>query len=104
MEVSGTAKQDLRIAIASLIRDDVYPLINLFPYGSNDVALIEPLYSEMYGWQYRFAVPADGPTFEEFKRTGALMFKVGMTSICEEYRKGLETAVKFQDSCKRPPK
>jgi hypothetical protein len=105
LEVQGTAKQELRTAIADLIRTEGYPQVELSPAGSASASLLNLSYNEMSGaWQYSFAFPAVGPTFDEFKRTGKLVFKVGTAAVREEFKVGLESAIKFQDICKRPPK
>jgi hypothetical protein len=102
--VGGTAKHDLRTAMADVIRADEYPLLHVFPVDSGDVSLLSMSYSEMRGWQYAFDLPAIGTSFDEFKRTGQLTFKVGTTVITEEFKTGLESAATFQDICKQPPK
>jgi hypothetical protein len=105
VEVEGTAKQDLRTAMADFIRTEGYPQVEPFPIGSGGESLLNLSYSEMSGtWQYSFTLPAIGPAFDEFKRTGQLQFKVGTAVIREEFKKGLESAVKFQAICKQPPK
>ncbi len=105
IEVEGTAKQDLRAAMADFIRAEGYPQVHLLPTSSGGEALLNLSYSEMSGvWQYSFAFPAIGPTFDEFKRTGQLVFKVGAAIVREEFKAGLESAVRFQDVCKPPPK
>jgi hypothetical protein len=104
IQVGGTAKQDLRAAIADVIRADEYPLLHVFPIDSGDVSLLSFSYSEMRGWQYGFELPAIGRSFDEFKRTGQLTFKVGTTVVTEEFNTGLESAARFQDICKQPPK
>jgi hypothetical protein len=105
LEVQGTANQELRTAMADLIRTEGYPQVELFPAGSVGASLLNLSYNEMFGaWQYSFTFPAIGPTFDEFKRTGKLVFKVGTAVVGEEFNVGLESAIKFQDICKRPPK
>ncbi len=104
IHVGGDAKQDLRTAMADVIRADEYPRLHLFPFDSDYISLLSLSYSEMRGWQYAFDVPAIGPSFDEFKRTGQFTFKMGTTVIAEEFTTGLESAVKFQDVCKQPPK
>ena len=104
VEVEGTAKQDLRAAMADFIRTEGYPQVELFPMGSGGESLLNLSYSEMSGaWQYSFTLPAVGPTFDEFKRTGKLAFKVGTVVVREEFKTGLESAAKFQDICKQLP-
>jgi hypothetical protein len=102
IKVGGDAKQDLRTAMADVIRADEYPRLHLLPFDSDHISLLSMSYSEMRGWQYDFDLPAVGPSFDEFKRTGLLMFNVGTTVFTEEFKAGLESAAKFQDICKQP--
>jgi hypothetical protein len=105
VEVEGTAKQDLRSAMADFIRTEGYPQVELFPMGSGGESLLNLSYSEMSGaWQYSFTFAAIGPTFDEFKRTGQLTFKVGTAVVREEFKVGLESVARFQDICKQRPK
>lgn len=105
VEIQGTAKQDLRAVMADFIRTGGYPQVELFPTGSGGDALLNLSYSEMSGdWDYSFTFPADGSTFDEFKRTGQLTFKLGNVVVREEFKKGLESAVKFQGVCKQRPR
>jgi hypothetical protein len=105
VEVEGKAKQDLRAAMADFIRTEGYPQVELFPMGSGGETLLNLSYSEMSGtWDYNFTFPAIGPTFDEFKRTGQLAFKVGPAVTREEFKIGLESGARFQDICKQKPK
>ena len=103
INVEGNATESLRNAIVDLILTDQYPHVGIVAPNSNETALLQPSFSEVNGWQYSFDLPADGKTFERFKRTGALEFKVGKASNRGEFKAGLEIA-KFQNICKRPPK
>jgi hypothetical protein len=97
--VEGTANQELRDAVADLIRSDGYPQVDLLPAGST---LLNVSYSEMgSNWQYSFELEAVGKTFDEFKRTGRFTFNVGSTVVREEFKVGLENVAKFQMICKR---
>jgi hypothetical protein len=104
IQVGGDAKQDLRIAMAQVIRIDEYPMVHVFPIDSGDTSLLNLSYSEVRGWQYSFDLQAAGAAFDEFKRTGQLTYKLGTTVVTEEFKTGLESAAKFQDICKRPPR
>jgi hypothetical protein len=90
--------------MADIIRVDADPLIHVFPVDSGDTSLLNLSYSEMRGWQYNFDLPAIGPSFDEFKQTGRLTLKAGTTVVTEEFKTGLESAAKFQDICKQPPR
>ena len=104
IQVGGDAKHDLLTAMADVIRADEYPRVRVFPVDSGDTSLLNLSYSEMRGWQYSFDLEAAGAAFDEFKRTGQLTYKVGTTVVTEEFKTGLESAAKFQDVCKPPPK
>ena len=91
--------------MAAMISSDVYPLIQLFPAAKDNVALLSLSYSEAdEGWRFGFLVEAVGSTFEDFKRTGELAFKVGTKVIRMEFKAGIANATRFQDICKRTPK
>lgn len=90
--------------MAQVIRIDEYPMVHVFPIDSGDTSLLNLSYSEMRGWQYSFDLRAAGAAFDEFKRTGQLIYKIGTTVITEEFKTGLESAAKFQDICKQPPR
>jgi hypothetical protein len=105
VEVVGTAKQDLRNAMANVIRANEYPVVNALPVDAGGTGLLELSYSELHeGWLYKFALSAGGETFDDFKRTGQLTFKIGKTVVREEFKAGLESAAKFQAICKQPSK
>jgi hypothetical protein len=105
IEVEGVMSADLRAAMAAMIKSDLYPLIQLFPAAEQNTSLIGLFYSEKdEGWQFQFLVNAVGPTFDEFKRTGKLAFKVGTKVIRREFKPGIEKAARFQEICKEPPK
>jgi hypothetical protein len=105
LQVEGTAKEDLRSAVADLIRANEYPELALFPIESGASALLNLSYSEMDSeWQYSFDMEAVGPTFDDFKRTGQLAFKLGTTVVREEFKTGSESAARFQEICRRPSK
>jgi hypothetical protein len=104
IQVGGDAKRDLLAAMADVIRADEYPRVHVFPVDSGDTSLLNLSYSEMRGWQYSFDLQAAGAAFDEFKRAGQLTYKIGTTVVTEEFKTGLESAVRFQDICKQPPK
>jgi hypothetical protein len=104
IQVGGDAKQDLLTAMADVIRADEYPRLHVFPIDSGDTSLLNLSYSEIRGWQYSFGMQAAGASFDEFKRTGQLTYKIGTAVVTEEFKTGLESAARFQDICKQPPK
>jgi hypothetical protein len=104
IQVGGDAKHDLLTAMADVIRADEYPRVHVFPVDSGDTSLLNLSYSEMRGWQYSFDLEAAGAAFDEFKRTGQLTYKIGTTVVTEELKTGLESAAKFQDICRQPPR
>ena len=101
--IEGTASQELRNAMAGLIRSNGYPQANLIPPSSLGPALLTLSYSEMGGnWQYGFSFLAAEPAFNDFAHTGRLTFKVGSAVVQEEFKVGLDNVAKFQAICKRP--
>ncbi len=104
IDVRGVAGEAHRNAIADLIRSDQYPIVDFKPEGPDSHSLLELAYSEVTGWEYKFDLSAAGPPFEQFTRTGMLDFKIGETWLHEEFKVGLDAAVKFQAFCKRPSK
>ncbi len=100
--VAGEASQELRNAVANLLRSNDYPQVELVPPSSLAPALLNVSYSEMNSvWEYGFSLEAKEPAFDTFKLTGRLTFKVGNTVIREEFKTGLENVAKFQSICAR---
>ncbi len=104
--IGGNATKALRNAMADLIRADEYPRVEFVPANPNGNSA-DPMdlsFSEASGWRYSFGLPINDPPFEQFKRTGALQFKVGTASVRVEFKVGLENIAKFQHICTLPPK
>jgi len=91
-----------REAVAELIRKDQYPKIELLPPTPNDVSLVQPSFSELQGWQYKFDIAVHSAAFDEFGRTGIFQVKIGTAVIQNELKAGLENVRKFQDGCRHP--
>ncbi|CAL74954.1 hypothetical protein; putative signal peptide [Bradyrhizobium sp. ORS 278] len=103
MTATGEASQELRNAVADLLRSNGYPHVEMAPASRYGQTLLNVSYSEAGSvWEYSFELEADAPSFEAFKRTGRLTFKVGKTTIREELKPGLENVAKFQSICARP--
>jgi hypothetical protein len=102
IDVRGVAHETHRNAIADLIQSGQYPRVDFNPADPGNLTLLELSYSEMTGWEYKFDVSAAGPPFEQFKRTGALDFKIADTWLHEEFKVGLDAAAKFQAFCNSP--
>jgi hypothetical protein len=101
--VTGDAGQELRNAVADLLRSNDYPQVELVPSSRLGQALLNVSYSEAGSvWTYSFELQADEAAFDAFKRTGRLTFKVGKTVVREEFKTGLESVAKFQSICARP--
>ncbi|CCE02161.1 conserved exported hypothetical protein [Bradyrhizobium sp. STM 3809] len=101
--VTGDASQELRNAVADLLRSNGYPQVGMVPAGRYGQTLLNVSYSEAGSlWEYSFEMEADAPAFDALKRTGRLTFKIGKTTIREEFKSGLETIAKFQSICARP--
>ncbi|WP_315724385.1 MULTISPECIES: hypothetical protein [unclassified Bradyrhizobium] len=101
--VTGDAGQELRNVVADLLRSNGYPQVEMVPASRYGQTLLSVSYSEAGSvWEYSFEVAADAPAFDAFKRTGRLTFKIGKTTIREEFKPGLETIAKFQSICARP--
>jgi hypothetical protein len=104
IDVRGVAGEVHRNAIADLIRSDQYPRVDFKPADPDNLTLLGLAYSEITGWEYKFDLSADGPPFEQFKRSGALDFKIDEAWLHEEFKVGLDAVAKFQAFCKRPSK
>jgi hypothetical protein len=89
-----------REAFADLIRKNGYPQAQLIPPERDGASLIDILYSDMTGWQYKFTLPADALAFSNFVRTGVFEFKIGEFLIRTEFTPGLENAPRFQRACR----
>ncbi|MGJ4964289.1 hypothetical protein [Bradyrhizobium sp. HKCCYLRH3061] len=101
--VTGNAGQELRNVVADLLRSNGYPQVEMVPAGRYGQTLLSVSYSEAGSVrEYSFEMQADAPAFDAFKRTGRLTFKIGNTTIREEFKPGLETIAKFQSICAHP--
>jgi hypothetical protein len=102
MVMTGEANQELRNAVADLLKTNGYPQVELVPPSSSSSALLNVSYSEMNSlWEYSFSLDANEPAFDAFKRTGRLTFKVGKAVIHEEFKAGLEKVATFRSICMR---
>jgi hypothetical protein len=105
VEVEGEAKENLRFAMADLIRADGIPLIQVMPEATPAGDTTLDLHVNMLdGWRYKFQLSANHKAFESFKETGVIEFKLGDVTVHEEFKVGLESVAKFFDLCKRPGK
>lgn len=98
----GDMSRDMRSTIAAMILHDEEPNIVLVPDDSS--ALGGEFFTGMTGWRYRFQLSVTGPAFEQFARTGMFGFKLGDSSVRNDFKVGLENVRKFQELCKRPAK
>jgi hypothetical protein len=101
--VTGDAGQELRNAVADLLRSNDYPQVEMVPPSPFESTLLSVSYSEAGSvWEYSFELQADEAAFDAFKRSGRLTFKIGKTVVREEFKTGLENVAKFQSICARP--
>ena len=104
VSVEGEAKENLRLQMASLIRADQAPWIQVLPDTGPQTTSIDLFYSFIDGWRYKFMLQADHKAFERFQSEGVLEFKLGDAAIHEEFKVGLENVGKFLALCKPQPK
>jgi hypothetical protein len=104
VNVEGEAKENLRVAMANLIRANETPWIQVMPDTASRAATVDLVFSEIDGWRYKFGLSAGHKSFERFKRDGVIEFKLGKATVHEEFKAGLENIVKFFDLCERPRK
>ncbi|MDD1527908.1 hypothetical protein C7U92_12355 [Bradyrhizobium sp. WBOS7] len=101
IEVFKAANDSERKVLADFIRSNTYPKVQL----EGEASIVEPLFSEAGGWEYRFRVKADGAWFNKFKQTGRIGYKLG--SGVADYgkdpiaRSGLKKVAEFQAQCLR---
>ncbi len=93
----------LRTAIANLIVNDSYPTVQLDPAPERSV-LEEITSSDDGGWGYRFQIGADSGTFNMFKTTGYIDFRIGGAAVHAGIKAGLENVAEFQSICRRQPR
>lgn len=98
----GDTSDDLRTTIAAMILHDEEPTIAMVPDDSSAIGV--EAFTGMTGWRYRFQLSVTGPAFEQLERTGIFQFKLGDSSVRNEFKVGLENVRKFQDLCKQPSK
>lgn len=98
--VEGEAKDNLRVAMANLIRADQPPSLQVQPATQSDTNTIELFFSAIDGWRYKFDLRADHAAFAGFSREGSFNFKVGPAAVHEEFKVGLESVAKFLDLCR----
>jgi len=103
ISVYGEAKENLRIAMAELIRTGQAPSIQMLPNVGDKIAPFVDLSFSYDGWRYRYALIAVHEAFERFKREGVLEFKLGTILVREEFNAGLENINKFFDLCGKGP-
>jgi hypothetical protein len=105
VEVEGEAKENLRFAMADLIRSDGIPMIHVTPEATPAGDTTLNLYVNMLdGWRYKFQLSVDHKAFERFKENGVIEFKLGEVTVHEELKVGLDSVGNFFDLCKRPRK
>jgi hypothetical protein len=102
VEIEGEAKENLRFAMADLIRADETPWIQVLPDTAPETTTIDVFFSFIDGWRYKFNITDDHKSFDRFKRDGVLDFKLGKAMVHEEFKVGLVNVTKFLDLCKRP--
>lgn len=98
--VEGEAKENLRIAMADLIRTDETPTVKVQPAAESDIGTLDLFFSFIDGWRYKFNLRADHDAFARFGREGVIDFKVGTANVHEEYKVGLENIGRFLDLCR----
>jgi hypothetical protein len=104
-DLVGVANESLLHALGDTVRNGSYPRGDLVPESNDGAILIQPRFSEMYGWEYLFDFSVKAVGFEQFKRTGIFQFKMGSTVVAwKELKEGLENVAKFQEACSRGPK
>jgi hypothetical protein len=103
VNVEGEAKENLRRAMADLIRTDQAPWIQVLPDTKPESASIDLFFSFIDGWRYKFSLQENHKAFERFKSEGLLEFKLGEAAVHEEFKVGLESVDKFLELCKPKP-
>jgi hypothetical protein len=108
VEVEGEARENLRFAMADLLRADGVPWIRAMPesasVGEAGDTTLDLHINMLDGWRYKFLLSADHRAFERFRRSGEIEFKLGAVAVHEEFKAGLESAGKFFDLCKKSEK
>jgi hypothetical protein len=104
LNVEGQAKENLRVAMANLIRADETPWIRVVPDVAPESATIDLYFSSIDGWRYKFNLQEDHKSLDRFKRDGVLEFKLGDAFVHEEFKVGLENVARFLELCRRPRK
>ena len=102
VEIEGEAKENLRFAMADLIRADETPWIQVLPDTAAETTTIDVFFSFIDGWRYKFIIGDDHKSFDRFKREGVLEFKLGKAMVHEEFKVGLVNVTKFLELCERP--
>ena len=90
-----------RAAFADFIARDQYPAVELVPPDPQFGSLPELAFSEMSGWYYKFSISSESKAFRDFTQTGAFKFKIGSVTVASSFNVGLESAVKFQNECRK---
>ena len=101
VNIEGEAKESLRIAMADAIRADKPPWIQVVPDTKPETTSIDLYFSFVDGWRYKFNLQQDHKAFERFGRDGVIEFKLGRAAVHEEFKTGVESALKFLELCKR---
>jgi hypothetical protein len=106
VEIEGEAKENLRIAVANLIRADETPLVQVLPdvQSETNMNTIELFFTFIDGWRYRINLSTDHGALLRLRRDGVLDFKVAAATVHEEFKIGLESVGKFLDLCKSKDK
>jgi hypothetical protein len=100
VSIEGEAKENLRLAMADLIRNDQTPWIQVLPDVKPETTSIDLLFSFIDGWRYRFNLQENHKAFERFKNEGVIEFKLGDAAVHEEFKVGLDNVGKFLELCK----
>ncbi len=91
-----------RSELATLIRGDWPPRIQLIPADSKYLSLPQPDFSD--GWHLKFEISAGAQAFADFKKTGIFRFKLGKMVVKTDLKAGIEDIGKFHDFCRAPPR
>ena len=89
-----------RNELATLIRGDWPPRIQLVPADSKYLSLPQPVFSD--GWHLKFEISAAAQAFADFKKSGIFRFKLGKMVVGTDLKTGIEDIGKFHDFCKAP--
>jgi hypothetical protein len=103
VEVGVEMGEKERAVFADFPAHDQYPAVVLVPPDPQFSSLPELAFSEPSGWYYKFSISPEAKAFRDFTRTGALNFKVKSVRVEKSFSVGLDSAVKFQNDCRKSP-